>query len=60
MIERDPSDDLAKLAPGQRYRRRRRWTHAEAGLLLTGLRCELVWLAYALLGDEPSERLLVA
>jgi hypothetical protein len=60
MIESDRSEDLAKLAPGERYRRRRRWTHAEAGLLLTGLRCELVWLAYALLGDEQSERLLVA
>ena len=59
--EREPLEALNQLAPSARYLHRRRWSHAEAGMLLAGLRCELVWLAYAkFLGDTESERLLIA
>ena len=59
--EREPLEALSQLAPSARYLHRRRWSHAEAGMLLAGLRCELVWLAYAkFLGDAESERLLIA
>lgn len=59
--DREPLDILTRLSPGERYVHRRKWSHAEAGMLLAGLRCEQVWMAYAkYLQDEPSERLLTA